>query len=102
MNETFNGGVYDPTQLRAWGCLRIVFPSTLTALRQSIQVICQLVVSSPGSRKVELKWKLTGSHLERGYGVNTESEASLGSEGASGPHFTVNAGIPEEEIRNKD
>lgn len=71
LNETFNGGVYDPTQLRAQGCLRIVFPSTVTALRESIQVVCQLVASRPVSGKVEQKWKLTGSHLERGYGVNT-------------------------------
>lgn len=71
LNETFNGSVYDPTRLRAQGCHGIVCPSTSTALRESIQVICQLVVSSPVNGKVELKWKLTGSHLERGYGVNT-------------------------------
>ena len=50
LNETFNGDIYEPTQLRAQGSLRIVFPSTLTALRESIQVICQSVVSRPINR----------------------------------------------------
>lgn len=90
-NETFNGGVYDPTQLRAQGCLRIVFPSTLRALRESIQVICQLVVSRPVNRKAELKWKLTGSHLERGSGVNTLKVKLL--LGMCSPPITVSAGI---------
>lgn len=97
-NETFNGGVYDPTQLRAQGCLRIVFPSTLRALRESIQVICQLVVSRPVNRKAELKWKLTGSHLERGSGVNTLKVKLL--LGMCSPPITVSAGIRQEEIRN--
>lgn len=43
-----------------------------------MQVLCQSVVSSPVSRRAGLKWELTGSHLERGYGVNAEGEALCG------------------------
>lgn len=53
--------------------------------RESIQVICRLVVSSPLGRKVELKWKLTGSHLERGPGVNAAKVKPLWERGRSWP-----------------